>query len=52
MLNPRIKDFRSWKSLNEGYAFNFDPNASYPDPDFGLPSGSIDSGKPSTGAVI
>ena len=45
MSNHRIKDFRSWKSLNEGYSFNFDPNASYPDPDFGLPSGSIDSGK-------
>jgi hypothetical protein len=37
--------FFDWRKLNEAYSFKFDPAAKYPDPDFGLPQGRVDSGK-------
>ena len=37
--------FFDWRLLKESYSFQFDPNANYVDPDFGLPQGSVDSGK-------
>jgi hypothetical protein len=42
---PNLYGFSDWKTLNESYSFRFDPDANYPDQDFGLPQGKIDSGK-------
>ena len=45
-----ILSYSGWKQLNET-AFAFDPNANYPDQTFGLPAGSVGSGKVTSGGV-
>lgn len=48
----RLLSFDNWQSLNETTAaFAFDPSASYPDPNFGLAQGSVDSAKVSPGGA-
>jgi len=41
----RLKNFLEWKLILESYSFEFDPTGNYPDKDFGLPTGRVDSGK-------
>lgn len=45
-----ILNYTNWKKLYEA-SFSFDPDANYPDPTFGLPTGPVDSGKVSFGGV-
>lgn len=45
-----ILNYTNWKKLYEA-TFSFDPDANYPDPTFGLPTGPVDSGKVSFGGV-
>ena len=42
-------NFYHWRKINESYSFQFDPSAKYPDPDFGLTQGNVDTAKVSPG---
>ena len=43
-----ILNYTHWKKIYEA-SFEFDPDANYPDPTFGLPTGPANSGKVNTG---
>jgi putative chitinase len=45
-----LLDYTRWKKLYEA-SFEFDADANYPDPTFGLPTGPLDSGEVTKGGV-